>query len=214
MATDAPEVLAALRHDPPQDTAITKYAADIVEASGVADFADAALAVNGRVDVLVNCAGYFPPVPFADLSAADFRQVVDVNLTGTFLVTKAFAPAMQRQGWERIVNYYSASVFVGVPNQAHYVAAKAGIIGFTRSIARELGRFGVTANCITPGITSTKAAVDKLPGALLEERTRSRAIPREQVATDLVGPTLFLASDAAAFVTGQTLNVDGGGSMA
>ncbi|WP_033294829.1 SDR family NAD(P)-dependent oxidoreductase [Amycolatopsis jejuensis] len=189
---------------------LSTIAADLSTEDGVTAVADFARSSAGRVDVLVNCAGWFPILPFEELSIADWRRVVDVNLTGYFLVTKAILPLMKDLGTGRIINFGSGSVFAGVPDQTHYVAAKAGIAGFTRSLARSVGKYGITVNLVTPGITVTDAVRTSFPPEVLAGARQRRAIQRDEVAADLVGPVFFLASDDAAFITGQTLNVDGG----
>lgn len=166
-----------------------------------------------HVDVLINCAGYFPFIPFDDLSADDFRRIIDINLTGTFLMSHAFLPLMKGRGWGSIVNYGSGSVFEAPKGQAHYVAAKAGVIGLSRSLAREVGEYGITVNVITPGLTLTKAVKDHFPAEILQAQRDGRALHRDEEPQDLVGPTFFLASPDAAFITGQILNVDGGKTM-
>lgn len=108
--------------------------ADISDEASCGSVAEAARKRTGRIDVLVNVAGFFPIQPFLDMSAADWRKIIDINLTGTALMTKAVLPLMVGRGWGRVVNIGSGSVYPGVPGQAHYVAAKAGVIGLTRSL--------------------------------------------------------------------------------
>ena len=165
------------------------------------------------MDVLINCAGYFPIVPFEKMTSDDWRKVIDINLTGTFLMSAAILPLMKDSGWGRIINFGSGSAFRGVSGQAHYVAAKAGIIGFSRSLAREVGGYGITVNVITPGLTVTQAVRDTFPPDLLAGQRSRRALQRDEEPQDLVGPVFFLASPDADCVTGQTLNVDGGNFM-
>lgn len=187
--------------------------ADISEEADCVELAEMVREGEGRVDVLINCAGYFPIVPFEEMSADDWRRVIDINLTGTFLMSHAMLPLMKENGWGRIVNFSSGSVFDGPPGQAHYVAAKAGVIGFTRSLAREVGGYGITVNVVTPGLTVTKAVRDSFPAGILKTQRDARALQREEVPEDLVGPVFFLASPDADFISGQILNVDGGASM-
>ena len=189
---------------------LTVAEVDVSADQSCADLAERLRRDEGGVDVLINCAGWFPFSSFEDMGSDQWRRVIDVNLTGTFLMTQAILPLMKGRGGGRIINYGSGSVFAGTANQSHYVAAKAGVQGFTRSLAREVGEYGITANLITPGLTVTEAVRSTFPPELLEAQRTSRALHRDEVPEDLVGPTFFLASDDAAFVTGQTLNVDGG----
>jgi len=177
------------------------------------DCARVAEAAGGRVDVLVNVAGFFPMKPFDEMSADDFRKVVDINLTGTFLMIKAIVPLMRGRGWARIVNIGSASTFEGVADQVHYVAAKSGLFGLSRSLARVLGKDGITVNVVTPGLTVTPQVKKLMPPELLEQQVKSRAIQREETSEDLIGAIFFLASPDADFISGQTVNVDGGKHM-
>lgn len=167
----------------------------------------------GRVDVLVNCAGWFPITKFEDITPEEWRRVIDINLTGTYLITRALLPLMKGSGYGRIINFGSGSVFDGTKFQAHYVAAKAGIVGFSRSLAREVGEYGITVNVITPGLTLTEPVRKNFPAELIEAQRTSRALQRHELPEDLVGPIFFLASPEAGFITGQTINVDGGKFM-
>lgn len=165
------------------------------------------------VDVLINDAGQFPVKAFEDLSYDEWRQVVAVNLDGPFLMTKALLPLLKESGKGRTINVSSGSIFRGAPEQCHYVAAKAGVIGLTRSLAQALGQCNITVNAITPGMTVTPPVAKLFSAAVIDEKAQVRAIKRREVAEDLVGAFLFLASDDASFITGQTLNVDGGASF-
>lgn len=187
--------------------------ADITSEAACRELAATAQERTGRADVLINCAGYFPILPFEQITLRAWREVLDINLTGSFLTVQAFLPLMKRDRGGRIVNFGSGSVFDGTRGQTHYVAAKAGIVGFTRSLAREVGGYGITVNTITPGLTVTRAVRDSFPAEILQAQRDGRAIPRDEEPEDLVGPVFFLASSDAAFITGQTLNVDGGKFM-
>jgi NAD(P)-dependent dehydrogenase (short-subunit alcohol dehydrogenase family) len=165
---------------------------------------------QGGLDVLINCAGFFPFEVFDDTTLKSWRNVIDVNLTGYFLVTHTLLPLMKDRGWGRIINFGSASMYPGVAGQVHYVSAKAGLVGFTRSLAREVGKDGITVNLLTPGVTLTGPVVKHFSPELIEASRNGRAIKRDQLAEDLVGPVFFLASPDSDFISGQTLNVDGG----
>ena len=213
VATDRKEALEILRAKVGANTKLVTLEADISKEEDCARVAAAARDKAGRVDVLINCAGYFPIVAFEKMTTEQWRQTIDINLTGNFLMTHVMLPLMKGRAWGRIINFGSASVFEGVPGQAHYVAAKAGIIGLTRSLAREVGDYGITVNVITPGLTVTKAVKDSFPAEVLETQRNARALKRDEQAEDLVGAVFFLASPDADFITGQTINVDGGKAM-
>lgn len=210
IATDvSKDALAALAAEHGPDARLNTVAADITSDAEVADLAGVARD-HGGVDVLVNCAGWFPFKAFAETSPALWRNVIDVNVTGPFLVTQALLPLMTGKGWGRIINFGSGSVYPGVAGQVHYVTAKAGAIGFTRSLAREVGDAGITVNLVTPGVTLTGPVIATFTPELMESQRTNRSLKRDQQPEDLVGPVFFLASPDADFISGQTLNVDGG----
>lgn len=187
--------------------------ADISSEESCRNLSDRVKKEWGRVDILVNNAGWFPITPFEEITYDEWRKVCAVNLDGTFLLTRAVLPLLKSSRAGRVINMSSGSIFAGTPDQCHYVSAKAGVIGFTRSAAKALGQYGITVNAITPGLTSTAPVKKMMRKEVLAKQSEARAIKREETAEDLVGATCFLASDDAAFITGQTINVDGGDSF-
>ena len=144
------------------------------------------------------------------MTFADWRRVIAVNLDSVYLVTWNVLPLMKGRNWGRIVNISSATIWLGNPGLAHYAAANAGVIGVTRCLASEFGPYGITANVVTPGLTSTETARRTFSNELLERRGQQRPSKRQLLATDIVGAVLFLASEDSDLVTGQVINVDGG----
>jgi len=137
-----------------------------------------------------------------------------VNLKGLFLCVQAVYPAMKKQGKGKVINISSGTVLGGTPLFLHYVTSKAGVIGFTRSLARELGADNICVNAITPGLTiSGPQQEGVLTPEQLEDRRRRRSFQRDQYPQDLVGTMIFLCSADSDFITGQTINVDGGHNM-
>jgi NAD(P)-dependent dehydrogenase (short-subunit alcohol dehydrogenase family) len=189
---------------------LTTIAGNITDEAECGRVADQVGKSADHVDILVNCAGLFPPCAFEKMGFAEWRRIMAVNLDGVFLMTSAILPFMKKTGHGRIVNIGSSSYFQGTPNYVHYVAAKAGVIGFTRSLAREVGAYGITANVVAPGLTSTQFVLDSTSEAFLENRRAQRSIQRHQYPNDVVGTILFLCSGNSDFVTGQTIVVDGG----
>ena len=166
----------------------------------------------GPADIMVNNAGIYPMQPFQTISADDWRRVMATNVDSIFHFCQATLPAMRERRWGRIINISSNTFFMGLPNMAHYIASKGAVIGLSRSLAAEVGADGVTVNCIAPNFTRTEgtAIVEREAPEIVAQTVASQAIPRVAVPADLLGAVSFLASDAAAFMTGQTLVVDGG----
>lgn len=166
-----------------------------------------------RIDVLINNAGIFSTLemrPFDQIPLDEWEKVLRVNLTGPFLCARAVLPAMRRTKWGRIINIASGAVRLGRPNYLHYVASKAALAGMSLSMAREVGSDGITVNAILPGATFTEIERKTVTPEQKERIVAMQCIPRPEVPEDLVGAALFLASEASAFVTGQSINLDGG----
>lgn len=205
---DLSETLAAIKAV--QGTVIGVKANVSVQAD-VERMVQQAVDAYGRVDILVNNAGIYPMQSVEQINLDDWHKVLGVNLDGPFLCTKAVLPHMKKQRYGKVVTITSTTFFMGVPNLSHYVATKGGVIGLTRSLAAEVGEFGVTMNCIAPGLTKTDG-VESTPELLQiwDHLVAAQCIKRKQTPDDLMGPLLFLVSDDSAFVTGQTICVDGG----
>ncbi len=213
-ATDrSQDALDALRDDLRNPATFFSSAFDISDEARCQEFAARVRDDWGMVDVLVNAAGYFPLTPFDELTYAVWREILAINLDGPFLVTSNLLPLIKRSRAGRIVNIGSASIFAGTPEQCPYVTAKAGLIGFTRSLANVVGEHGITVNAVTPGLTVTAPVKKLFPAAALAEAAQARALKRDEQPEDLVGAVCFLASADAAFITGQILNVDGGSTF-
>lgn len=176
----------------------------------------AAVAEVGGADVLVHNAGIYPMSPALEITFADWRRVMSVNLDSMFLLTQAFLPRMREQGWGRVVGIASGMFHAGSPGSLHYVASKGGVIGFVRALAAEVGVDGVTVNAISPGLIRSDGTSTGVHDALglFEMVAAHQAVKRNGVPEDLTGLMTFLVSDEASFITGQTLLVDGGGSRA
>jgi len=170
----------------------------------------AVIEAHGGIDVLVNNAGIWRGAPVEEISDDDWREMLDINLTGTFHCIRAAVPAMKAAGAGRIVNVSSTAGQRGEALHAHYAATKGAVISLTKSLAAELAPHGITVNCVAPGWVATDMTADSLAGP--DREGILSAIPLGRVATpeEIAGAVLFLASDLASFVTGEILNVNGG----
>jgi 3-oxoacyl-[acyl-carrier protein] reductase len=185
--------------------------ADVSKADQVARMVAEAERQLGRIDVLINNAGIYPRVRVVDMDEETWDAVLGVNLKGTFLCCRAVAPGMMQRRYGRIINLASTMSFTGRERGAHYGASKAGLLGFTRSFALEMAPYGVTVNCIAPGVTNTAQPRYGMTEEELAELARQHPMGRIAEPEDMVGPALFLASDYAAYVSGQVLPVNGAG---
>lgn len=184
---------------------------ELSDAGTVQRLATQALECAGRVDVLVNSAALIPQSDVASTSPELLREVMAVNVESPFLLARSLVPQMAARGWGRIVNFASSSVWSPLPGMAPYVISKMGVIGMTRVMAAEWGGRGITANAISPGLTRHEGSAAAQPVAVFEAVRQRQFIPRTEVPEDLAGVVAFLASDEARFITGQVINVDGGG---
>lgn len=193
----------------------TEVQVDVSDPVSVQAMADAALQATGRIDGLVNNAAYFREVkltPFEELDPAQWDRIFAVNVKGVWQCCKAVMPAMRRQGSGAIVNIASVVAVAGQPGYLHYVATKGAVLSMTKGLAKECGPMGVRVNVIAPGFVITDATRNR-PVEWQQSFLKARAISREQKPDDLVGTALYLMSDLAAFVSGQTIVVDGGHIM-
>ncbi len=185
--------------------------ADVSQVAAVEQLVAETIAQWGRIDILVNNAGIAKDTLLLRMKLEDWQAVIDLNLTGVFLCTKAVSKIMLKQKSGRIVNITSVAGQMGNPGQANYSAAKAGVIGFTKTVAKELSSRGITVNAVAPGFIATDMTNDLKAEGILQFIPLGRYGQPEEVA----GMIRFLASDpAAAYITGQTFNVDGGMVMA
>jgi NAD(P)-dependent dehydrogenase (short-subunit alcohol dehydrogenase family) len=195
----------------------TAVACDVSNPASVAALREKVEAGGGRCDILVNNAGVYPVQTFDEITFDDWRRVLSINLDSMFLMAKALTGGMRQKGWGRVINIASDTVSLLVPDFVHYITSKAGVIGFTRSLATEFGKHGVTVNAIAPGLTRTPGtnARREIAGEMTNEQlfelmANMQSIKRGEQVSDLVGAISFLASEDAGFITGQTLYVNGG----
>jgi 3-oxoacyl-[acyl-carrier protein] reductase len=179
--------------------------ADLAEENEIVSLIDECRIRFGTLDIIVNCAGTISHRPFAQLATAEWRRVLDTNLTAACLVIQNALPLLN--GNASIINIGSRVATVGVPLRAHYTAAKAGLIGLTRSLCKELGPAGIRINVVAPGVIATEA---ELPAEVVTRYENMTALRRLGQPADVAAVVLFLASDASGYVTGATIDVDGG----
>jgi NAD(P)-dependent dehydrogenase (short-subunit alcohol dehydrogenase family) len=190
-------------------------AVDVADEAAVQRMAAETVARCGRIDILVNNAGLYaslPMRPFEQIPLEEWRRVMDVNVASMFLACREVVPAMRERGGGAIVNISSGTPFRGVPFLLHYVTSKGAIVAFTRALARELGADGIRVNCVAPGFTLSDGVKEhpEVIERLRDVSIAARTIQRDQLPEDVAGAVVYLAGPASAFVTGQTIVIDGG----
>lgn len=196
----------------------TAIQTDVADRSSVQHMADSVAQTLGHIDGLVNNAAMFSRVPMSrvgslSISEAEWDKMMEINVKGVWNVCSAVIPIMKSQNYGKIVNISSGTALKGSPSRIHYVTSKAAIIGYTKSLAMEMGEFNIYVNCIAPG--STLAEEDPTPEiiAAREKAVDTRCIKRVQTPEDLAGPIAFFVGPDSDFITGQTLVVDGGSCL-
>jgi NAD(P)-dependent dehydrogenase (short-subunit alcohol dehydrogenase family) len=184
--------------------------ADISSEQDAQRMAAETLARFGKIDVLVNAAAIVPFIPWDEVDFAYWRKIISVNLDGAYLVSRAVEAPMRAAGYGRIVHIASNAFMAGTPNMGPYVAAKGGVVGLTRALATELGKYGITANAVAPGITRTEGALATPHKDSFDFVQALQAIPRHGLPADIAPAAAFLASEESGWITGQVLVADAG----
>ena len=203
---EAQEVVEEIRSAGGQGLAIE---ANVLDPEAIKRSAREAVATLGKIDILVNNAGEMTDVSVVDMKDDDWEQSLSINLTSSFRYAREFIPSMMERRWGRIINVSSQVVYTGSNNHAHYSAAKSGLLGFTFSLTKELGPYGITANVVAPGRIVTDLLLERMAGREQEwmSQTPMRRFGRpEEVAAAIA----FLASEDASYITGAVINVNGG----
>lgn len=193
------------------------FRADVSVEEEVKAMVDETVARYGSVHILVNNAGIDPRRTWHEITSEEWDRVMNTNVKSQFYAAKAVFPYMEKQRYGKIVNVSSVTQFTGQKQFLHYVTSKSAIVGFTRALAREVGACGITVNCVTPGAVLTESEGEDIENYDAVETAKAMAalqsLPRRETAEDLEGAFVFLASPDSDFITGQTLNVDGGWIM-
>jgi len=189
-------------------------AGDVSSSRDVSRLVQRVLERFGAIHILVNNAGVLRPTAVIEIEEEEWDWVVNVNLKGTYLCSRAVLPAMRREGWGRIVNFSStAGKSVSTLGGAHYTAAKAGVLGFTRHLAKEEAPYGITVNAVCPGLIDTEMVRDTIDPERMQSYARSFPVSRLGKPGEVAELVAFLASDRAAYITGASLDINGGDLM-
>ena len=186
---------------------------DVADQLKVRRMVEATLEAFGQIDVLVNNAALFAALrhkPIEDIPVEEWDRVMAVNVRGVFLCSQAVIPHMRQRGKGKIINIASAVLLSAPSDFTHYVASKGAVFAFTRALAREVGKAGITVNSLAPGLVNTEGVRQQLPARIIAQQHAIRALARDEHPEDLEGPLVFLASDDSDFITGQMLVVNGG----
>ena len=190
---------------------------DVRSAQSTQQMAAKAVEAFGKIDILVNNAALYGGLkmqPFHEIAEEEWDRLMAINVKGVWMCCNAVVPHMIQQQYGKIINISSGTIFMGVPGLLHYVSSKGAVWSMSRCLSRELGGFGIRVNCITPGFTMSKASRDIMAvsgtAGMEKQIAAQAALGREQEPEDLAGAAVFLASADSDFITGQTLNVDGG----
>ena len=213
---DCSDTLAAVEGEGAKGLALKT---DVTSAESTKAMAEAAVDAFGGIDVLVNNAGLYGSLtfaPFDKLDESEWDSTMDVNVKGVWLCCKAVVPSMREREGGAIVNISSLAATYGMPNGLHYTASKAAVIGITRGLAREIGRFNIRVNTVAPNVVNTDATSEvfgEKRNKIVEVTLSQQAVRKPLETEDIVGTVLFLSSDMSKLTTGQTLMVDGGTVM-
>lgn len=190
---------------------VVSIQADVTKPEDVQRLMDVAMQRFGRIDILVHNVGYYSEEPFELLSFEEWKHTLDLTLNSLFLTIRGVLPHMKKAGFGRIITFSSDTVWLGTPYLTHYVTAKMGVIGLTRSLASEVGKYNITINTITVGLTATQRATNGVASnSILEHILPTQAVHRADEPEDIANVVAFLALPASGIITGQTINVDGG----
>ncbi len=184
---------------------------DVTDADSLAAMTTAVMERFGRIDILVHNVGHYSEMPFDLLSYDEWTRTMRLTLDSLYFTIRAVLPHMKKAGFGRIISFSSDTVWLGTPYLTHYVTAKMGVIGLTRSLSAEVGKYGITINTISVGLTATqRPAGEAVSPSLLEHILPAQAVHRADEPEDIANVVAFLALPASGIITGQTINVDGG----
>ncbi|HLT97888.1 MAG TPA: 3-oxoacyl-ACP reductase family protein [Acidimicrobiia bacterium] len=189
---------------------------DVIDEAAVESAVGEVLTEHGQIDILVNNAGLFAGIerrPFWEIDAAEWDKVVAVNTRSVFLMTRAVSRPMREAGRGRIVNIASNVVTFGMADLMHYVASKAAVVGMTRSMARELGSYGIAVNAVSPGLVTTELTAATIADEYRQQVVQGQCLKEPLIPDDIATAVAFLAGPEARLITGQTMLVNGGASM-